>query len=247
MRPHRWRSNVLGLRCSTKPAGTVFEAQQAALAKFAEAEAFTLIETFTETESGADDDRPQQNAAIERARKAKAPVVVAKLDRLSRDVHYISGLMKHRVPFIVTELRADTDPFLLHIYAALAAKARLIARCTGPRPLDGALGRLRRLGWRGHFMEASASPRTHSHHLVERLAVRAFKLIVEHSTVRVGCAGYWKRCPPYVNQITHFEPLMGHSVCNRNFGMVAREQYVFAVSTLRCSYGPSPNEEHLKV
>jgi hypothetical protein len=43
---------------------------------------------------------------------------VAKLDRLSRDVHYISGLMKHRMPFIVTELGADTDPFLLHIYAA---------------------------------------------------------------------------------------------------------------------------------
>jgi DNA invertase Pin-like site-specific DNA recombinase len=49
---------------------------------------------------------------------------VAKLDRLSRDVHYISGLMKHRVPFIVTELGADTDPFLLHLYAALAEKER---------------------------------------------------------------------------------------------------------------------------
>jgi DNA invertase Pin-like site-specific DNA recombinase len=51
-------------------------------------------------------------------------VIVAKLDRLSRDVHYISGLMKHRVPFIVTELGSDTDPFLLHIYAALAEKER---------------------------------------------------------------------------------------------------------------------------
>jgi DNA invertase Pin-like site-specific DNA recombinase len=90
-----------------------------------------LLETFTETESGGDDNRPQLNAAIERARKAKAPVVVAKLDRLSRDVHFISGLMKHKVPFIVTELGADTDPFLLHIYAALAEKERaLISRRT---------------------------------------------------------------------------------------------------------------------
>ena len=90
-----------------------------------------LVETFTETESGADDDRPQLNAAIERARKAKAPVICAKLDRLCRDVHYISGLMKHRVPFIVAELGADTDPFLLHIYAALAEKERaLISRRT---------------------------------------------------------------------------------------------------------------------
>ena len=56
---------------------------------------------------------------------------MAKLDRLSRDVHYISGRMKHRVPFIVTELGADTDPFLLHIYAALAEKERqMISRRT---------------------------------------------------------------------------------------------------------------------
>jgi DNA invertase Pin-like site-specific DNA recombinase len=43
---------------------------------------------------------------------------------MSRDVHYISGLMKHRVPFIVTELGIGTDPFMLHIYAALAEKER---------------------------------------------------------------------------------------------------------------------------
>ena len=107
------------------------EAQQAAIARFAEAEAFKLVETFTETESGADDDRPQLTAAIERARQVKAPVIVAKLDRLSRDVAYIAGLMKSKVPFIVTELGADTDPFLLHIYAALAEKERaLICRRT---------------------------------------------------------------------------------------------------------------------
>jgi DNA invertase Pin-like site-specific DNA recombinase len=52
-------------------------------------------------------------------------------NRLSRDVHYISGLMKHRVPFIVAELGADTDPFMLHLYAALAEKERaLISRRT---------------------------------------------------------------------------------------------------------------------
>jgi DNA invertase Pin-like site-specific DNA recombinase len=51
-------------------------------------------------------------------------VVVAKLDRLSRDVHFISGLMAHGVPFIVAELGADTDPFVLHLFAALAEKER---------------------------------------------------------------------------------------------------------------------------
>jgi DNA invertase Pin-like site-specific DNA recombinase len=51
---------------------------------------------------------------------------VAKLDRLSRDVHFISGLMAHKVPFIVAELGADADPFMLHLYAALAEKERAL-------------------------------------------------------------------------------------------------------------------------
>ena len=126
------RDAVAYIRVSTgKQRRSGLGAQQAALTKFAEAENYRFVQTFTETESGADDNRPELAAAIERARKAKAPVIVAKLDRLSRDVHYISGLMKHRVPFIVTELGADTDPFLLHIYAALAEKERaLISRRT---------------------------------------------------------------------------------------------------------------------
>jgi DNA invertase Pin-like site-specific DNA recombinase len=68
--------------------------------------------------------RPQLKAALAEARRLKCVVVVAKLDRLSRDVHFISGLMTHRTPFIVADLGTDTDPFMLHIYAALAEKER---------------------------------------------------------------------------------------------------------------------------
>ena len=63
-------------------------------------------------------------AALATARVHKCPVIVAKLDRLSRDVAFISGLMAQRVPFIVAELGADADPFMLHLYAALAEKER---------------------------------------------------------------------------------------------------------------------------
>src|SRR5262245_24492562 len=104
--------------------GLGLAAQRAALARFCEAEGFKIIAEHTEIETGkghdAIDRRPQLAAAIKAARKAKAAVLVAKLDRLSRDVHFISGLMVHRVPFIVAELGRDTDPFTLHIYAALA-------------------------------------------------------------------------------------------------------------------------------
>jgi DNA invertase Pin-like site-specific DNA recombinase len=119
------------LRVSTQKQGTSglgLEAQNEAVRRFAEAEGRRVIETFTEVETGkgadALDRRPQLAAAIKAARKAKCPVVVSKLDRLSRDVHFISGLMRERVPFIVTELGADTNPFMLHIYAALAEKER---------------------------------------------------------------------------------------------------------------------------
>ena len=57
-------------------------------------------------------------AALAAARKAKCRVLVAKLDRLSRDVHFISGLMVHRVPFVVAELGADTDPFMAPLCCA---------------------------------------------------------------------------------------------------------------------------------
>jgi DNA invertase Pin-like site-specific DNA recombinase len=79
-----------------------------------------------ETGKGADalDRRPQLAAALAAARKEKCSIVVSKLDRLSRDVAFVSGLMAQRVPFIVAELGRDADPFMLHLYAALAEKER---------------------------------------------------------------------------------------------------------------------------
>ncbi|MBT1516336.1 recombinase family protein [Bradyrhizobium sp. SRL28] len=115
--------------------GLGLEAQRAAIARFAEGEGHEIMGEFVEVETGkgadALDKRAQLAAALAEARKRKCPVAVAKLDRLSRDVHFISGLMAQKVPFVVTELGADVDPFLLHLYAALAEKERaLISRRT---------------------------------------------------------------------------------------------------------------------
>src|SRR5206468_11587598 len=70
------------------------------------------------------DRRPQLGAALAAAKAAKCCVLVSKLDRLSRDVAFVAGLMAQRVPFIVAELGRDADPFMLHLYAALAEKER---------------------------------------------------------------------------------------------------------------------------
>ncbi len=108
--------------------GLGIDAQRDAVRRFALVEGFDLTAEFVEAESGkgadALDRRPELAAALSVARSRKCPVIVAKLDRLSRDVAFISGLMAQRVPFIVAELGADADPFMLHLYAALAEKER---------------------------------------------------------------------------------------------------------------------------
>lgn len=108
--------------------GLGLEAQREALARFAATEDLEIVAEYVEVETGKGSDaldrRPELAAAIADARRLKCPVIVAKLDRLSRDVHFISGLMAHKVAFIVAELGADADPFMLHLYAALAEKER---------------------------------------------------------------------------------------------------------------------------
>jgi DNA invertase Pin-like site-specific DNA recombinase len=104
--------------------GLGLEAQRAAIRLFAESEGFEIAEEFVEVESGKGSDalerRPKLAEALARARKLRCSVVVAKLDRLSRDVAFIASLMSRRVPFISVELGTDCDPFMLHLYAALA-------------------------------------------------------------------------------------------------------------------------------
>ena len=124
-------SAIAYLRVSTQRqqrSGLGIEAQRATIARFAEAEGLTVIAEYVEAETGkgadALDRRPQLAAALAAARNAKCAVLVSKLDRLSRDVAFISGLMAQRVPFIVAELGRDADPFMLHLYAALAEKER---------------------------------------------------------------------------------------------------------------------------
>ena len=132
------RIAVAYYRVSTKRqgrSGLGLEAQREAVERFAKDQGYTLINAFTEVETGKGSDaleaRPELAAAIRDAKLRNCPVLVAKLDRLSRDVHFISGLMRTRVPFIVTELGPDADPFMLHIYATLAEKeARVISERT---------------------------------------------------------------------------------------------------------------------
>ena len=127
--------------------GLGLDAQASAIARFCAVEGFEAVANFDDVASGklSIDGRPGLAAALTKAARLKCPVIVSKLDRLSRDVAFISGLMARGVPFIVAELGADVDPFVLHLFAALSQKERqLVASRTkealAPRVGTGVLG-----------------------------------------------------------------------------------------------------------
>lgn len=146
-------SLVAYIRVSTAQqgrSGLGLEAQRDQLARFAQAEGMTIAAEYIEVESGkgwdALDRRPQLKAAIDHAKRLECPIAVAKLDRLSRDVHFVSGLMVHKVPFLVAELGADVDPFILHLFAALAEKERVMISARTKAGLSAAKARGKKLG-----------------------------------------------------------------------------------------------------
>ncbi|WP_018898918.1 recombinase family protein [Rhizobium sp. 2MFCol3.1] len=100
--------------------GLGLEAQRRAVLEYTRCDP---IAEFTEVESGKKDDRPQLAAALDLAKDNKAVLVIAKLDRLSRDVHFISGLLKAGVPIKAADI-PNADNFQFHIMAAVAEKER---------------------------------------------------------------------------------------------------------------------------
>lgn len=192
---------VLYLRVSTSAqgrSGLGLEAQREAVESFCRREGLTVIGEMVEVETGKGADalerRPKLREALSLARKSKAAVVVAKLDRLSREVAFISGLMAQRVPFIVAELGADCDPFMLHVYAALAEKernliaARTKAALAAKKSRDPAV----KLGNRTNLAEASAlgaaAQREAADQFAERLAPILASLQAQGITTLRGLA-----------------------------------------------------------
>ena len=160
---------VVYLRVSTQrqgKSGLGIEAQREAVQRFATLEGYTVLGEHIEVETGKGADalerRPVLRAALAQAKKAGAAVLVAKLDRLSRDVHFISGLMTHKGPghkgptFIVASLGAGHDPFMLHIYAAMAEQERAVISARTKAALAVLKASGARLGNRKNLPEAQA-------------------------------------------------------------------------------------------
>ena len=103
--------------------GYGLEDQRNRITDFCEAEGFELVGSFCDVESGGKDDRPELMKAIAEAKATGATIVCARLCRLSRSAHFITGLIAHGVPFIVAEF-GDVPTFQLHLYAILGEEER---------------------------------------------------------------------------------------------------------------------------
>jgi DNA invertase Pin-like site-specific DNA recombinase len=139
---------VAYLRVSTVrqgESGLGLEAQRATVVAFARQHGGAIVASFVEVETGKRSDRPELAKALEVARKGKATLLIAKLDRLARNVAFIANLMDAGVEFLACD-QPFASRLTLHILAAVAEdEARRISERT-KAALQAARARGRKLG-----------------------------------------------------------------------------------------------------
>ncbi|MCY2990714.1 MAG: recombinase family protein [Planctomycetota bacterium] len=99
--------------------GLGLEGQQAALRGYSQSVGGKLLKSYTEVESGKRSDRPELAKALAHAKRSGATLVIAKLDRLARNVHLVSGLMESKVDFVCCD-NPHANRLTIHILAAIA-------------------------------------------------------------------------------------------------------------------------------
>lgn len=103
--------------------GLGLEAQRKAVLDYLNGDGWELISEHTEVESGKRNDRPELAAALALCKRHKAKLLIAKLDRLARNVHFISGLMESGVDFVAVDM-PQANRLTVHIMAAMAEHER---------------------------------------------------------------------------------------------------------------------------
>jgi DNA invertase Pin-like site-specific DNA recombinase len=191
--------------------GLGLESQQAAVKAHGKAAGGTILAEYTEVESGRKSNRPQLAAALAHAKRSKATLVVAKLDRLSRNVAFLSALMESRVEFVALDC-PFADKFTIHVLVAAAQKqADDISKWTKDalaayKARGGKLGSARPGHWKGreHLRRAGiAKGRLVAAQVVRRLANEAYRDIYPlMRDMRQGGATLW-RIAHHLNDIGH--------------------------------------------
>jgi DNA invertase Pin-like site-specific DNA recombinase len=125
--------------------GLGLEAQRSAIGNYLNGGPWELLKEFQEVESGKNDERLELNQALHLCQLTGATLLIAKLDRLSRDLHFITSLQKAGIDFVACDMPSAT-PFTIHIYAALAQQERQFISERTKAALDAARERGVKLG-----------------------------------------------------------------------------------------------------
>jgi DNA invertase Pin-like site-specific DNA recombinase len=174
--------------------GLGLEAQQAAVLRFVRDPALLLAE-FTEIESGKrHTNRPELAAAIRAAKRLDATLTIAKLDRLARNVHFISGLMESEMDFVACDM-PEANRLTLHVMAAFAEhEARAISQRT-KAALEAAKARGTKLGnprWKDALQKAEAA---------KRMKARPLQVITEMLAAHRASGRSFRQVADAMNQL----------------------------------------------
>lgn len=136
--------------------GLGLEAQQAAVLDHLNGGDWDLVGEFTEVETGKNDARPELAKAFEACRLYKAKLVIAKLDRLSRDAHFLTGLDRAGIEFVCADM-PQANRMTITIMAAVAEHEREMISKRTKEALRAAKARGVKLGgYRGHMITPEA-------------------------------------------------------------------------------------------
>jgi DNA invertase Pin-like site-specific DNA recombinase len=195
--------------------GLGLDAQRDAVTNYLNGGRWTLVDEFTEVESGKRNDRPELVRALTACKRRKAKLVIAKLDRLSRNLAFIATLMDSGVEFVAVE-NPHANKLTVHILAAVAQHEREIISARTSAALKAAKARGKRLGnpklsfARKHAAAARMD-------IADRYSANVLPVIREiqrsgHPITARDCAGVGRpRYPHRPRRRMHGRPSFGHS------------------------------------
>lgn len=156
---------VIYLRCSTgkqQASGLGIEAQREAVERYAAQTGGTIIAEYTETESGAKSDRPQLAKALAHCRRAKATLLIARLDRLSRSLSFVAQLLDANVEIRCADM-PEANRLLLQMLAVFSEYERQMIRERTRAALAAAKARGTVLGANGKVLAAKYKAEAQAH------------------------------------------------------------------------------------
>ncbi|ABK97910.1 recombinase family protein [Pelobacter propionicus] len=175
--------------------GLGLEAQKKVIYDYLNCGNWELIAEYIEIESGKIDNRIELNEALKRCQMTGATLIIAKLDRLSRDVHFISSIQKSNIEFVVCDM-PFANKFSIHIFAALAEEERRMISERTKLALQSAKARGVKLGKNNLTIDGICKGSKNSLHVriqkADKFANQVVPIIQEHIVNKLS-----------LNQIAH--------------------------------------------